>query len=251
MFVDEIRFAEACERVKTGQRLISGIGTVSEGTVHAVLKNYYEPYTDSQEQSIGGYIADIVGEKGIVEIQTGKFGNLSQKLKAFLNAAHVTIVYPIYTTKIMVNVDGETGEVLRRRKSPIHDAPEKIFRELFPISEFLLSERLSIDIVSLEVDEIRISAAALGKKPRRGGRLSVYDRVPTRLMGITEIASPRDWAKLLPCIYETDFTAVDAAKYMSSEYASAAVGLLYRGGILERTGKKGRAYTYSLKTTLF
>ena len=65
MICDRLRFEEACLHVNNGGRLIKGIGTKREKTVHAVLKNYFEPFHDSQEQKIGGYIADIVGENGI------------------------------------------------------------------------------------------------------------------------------------------------------------------------------------------
>lgn len=246
MTADRERFESALKAVAGGMRLRIGIGTLSEGTVHAVLKNYYEPYTDSQEQSVGGYIADIVGENGIIEIQTGKFGNLHDKLAVFLNAADVTLVYPVYSSKTIVTLNGETGEVMRRRKSPVHETEGKIFRELFPICDFLRSPRLRIDIIRLEADEIKTSSKALGKKPRRSGRLSVADRIPTALTEITSINSPDEWSKLIPCLFEKDFTTknVTESSGLCYEYASAALSLFYKARILERTGKIGKNYTY-------
>ena len=36
-----------------------GIGTLSEKTVHAVMKNYYAPDTDMHEIPIENFVADI------------------------------------------------------------------------------------------------------------------------------------------------------------------------------------------------
>ena len=36
-----------------------GIGTLSEKTVHAVMKNYYAPDTDMHEILIENFVADI------------------------------------------------------------------------------------------------------------------------------------------------------------------------------------------------
>ena len=48
--MDILRFEQACETVREGRRLKKGIGTLSETSVHAVLKNYYGCFQDQQEQ---------------------------------------------------------------------------------------------------------------------------------------------------------------------------------------------------------
>ena len=48
---------------KEQQRL--GIGTLSEKTLHAFLKNYYEPDVDKQEIPIDRYVADIFTDIGM------------------------------------------------------------------------------------------------------------------------------------------------------------------------------------------
>ena len=53
-------------------------------TLHAVLKNYYEPFEQNHEIKVGRFVADIVGEQGVIEIQTRNFGNLLEKLDNFL-----------------------------------------------------------------------------------------------------------------------------------------------------------------------
>lgn len=246
MLCDKIRFDEACRTVNSGGRLIKGIGTKQERSVHAVLKNYFEPYHDSQEQKIGGFIADIIGENGIIEIQTSQFSNLKDKLAAFLPVSRVTVVYPVYARKRIITLDGETGEVKSKRMSPLKETPYEIFRELFPIADFLLSDNLSIIIMLLEVDEYRIPPEALGKKKNRHGRLSVADRVPTALTDEIHISCPEDWEQLIPCLRKKDYTTADLASCagISRQTASMALSALSRGGAVIRTGKQGNAYTY-------
>ncbi len=240
------RFEEACRAVSSGGRLLKGIGTESEKSVHAVLKNYYEPYHDSQEQRIGGYIADIVGENGIIEIQTGHFSNLKEKLRTFLSVSRVTVVFPVFVKKRIVTLDGETGEVKSRRVSPLKETPYDVFPNLFPIAEFLTNENFSLTIVLLEADELRAPLESIGRKKRRRNRLSVIDRIPTAITDEITIESPRDWEKLIPCLFHEDYTTADLAETakISRQTASAALSALFRGGVVQRTGKTGNAYTY-------
>lgn len=244
--IDRLRFDEACRLVSSGGRLMSGIGTRSEKTVHAVLKNYYEPYQDSQELKVGGYVADIVGEDGIIEIQTAQFSHLKEKLRAFLPAAKVRVVYPVFVKKRIVYLDAD-GEVTIRRTSPLKETPYELFREIFPITEFLTDPRLSFSIFLMECDELRIPPEAIGKKKNRRGRLSVYDRVPTSAVDEITIDCADDWEKLIPCLNDKDFTSADLAQAagISRETAMMALNALNKGGIVTRTGKNGRAYTYS------
>ncbi|MGN0642666.1 MAG: hypothetical protein ACI4JJ_05920 [Huintestinicola sp.] len=243
---DRLRFHDALSAVLSGNRLVSGIGTQHERTVHAVLKNYFEPFSDSQEQKIGGYIADIVGENGIIEIQTAQFANLKEKLRAFLPIAHVTVVYPVYRHKTIVTLSGETREIKSRRRSPLKGSPYDLLGEIFPIAEFLTDPNLSFVIMVIDADEYRIPPESLGKKKNRRGRLSVADRIPTELVDEIVIEDLSDWQYFVPCLFEEDFTTADLAEAAKISLSSAQLTLnaLFKGGIVERTGKKGRSYTY-------
>ena len=65
-------------------RAESGIGSLSEGSLHHLLKFYFEPDADRHEVGVGRYFADILNEDGIIEIQTRALYRLSPKLDAFL-----------------------------------------------------------------------------------------------------------------------------------------------------------------------
>ncbi|MBQ1985834.1 MAG: hypothetical protein II230_05980, partial [Clostridia bacterium] len=71
--MDPERFLKARETALQRTKGENGIGTLSEKALHAALKVYYEPDAESREITLGGYVADIVGEDGIIEIQTRGF----------------------------------------------------------------------------------------------------------------------------------------------------------------------------------
>ena len=121
--MDKERFFDACQKVIYREHRLNGIGTYGEKTVHAVLKCYFDPFEDNHEQRIGGYVADIVGENGIIEIQTAGFDKLRNKINAFLSVGRVTVVYPIPCNKWLISVNPETGAVGSKRKSPKKGSP--------------------------------------------------------------------------------------------------------------------------------
>ena len=99
--MDIVKFKKICNKIINSDRRKNGIGTLGEKTLHAVLKYYFEPYEDNQEIKLGKYIADIVGENGVIEIQTQNFNALRKKLENFLEFCDVTVVYPIAKIKYL------------------------------------------------------------------------------------------------------------------------------------------------------
>ena len=102
--MDKQRFINALNEVQSGEQMQNGIGTLHEKTMHAVLKKYFEPYSDNHETKIGEYVADIVGEHGIIEIQTRAFERLNKKLAAFLEYARTTVVYPVWVRNLICKI---------------------------------------------------------------------------------------------------------------------------------------------------
>ena len=70
---DEKAFEAAKKKIIGVDRQRFSIGTYGEKTVHAILKNYYEPDEDHQEIPIDNYVADIYRDGQIIEIQTRQF----------------------------------------------------------------------------------------------------------------------------------------------------------------------------------
>ena len=53
--MDEERFSEICLHYREHIRERSCIGTLKEKTLHAILKDYFEPNPEYQEVKINGY----------------------------------------------------------------------------------------------------------------------------------------------------------------------------------------------------
>jgi hypothetical protein len=215
--------------------LASGIGTLNEHSVHAFLKRYYETDSVAHEIKIGRYIADIVGEHGIIEIQTGSFDRLKNKLKAFCEVTSVTVVYPIYveTRKVFP----ESG---RKYTSPKKGSIYDFFSEIYKISDILPNDNITFKLALLEVDEYR---TLVGKKKSR-----VTDRVVTGFTGEITLGGFSDWGIFLPPDLPEIFTSKQFAKLTKTGgiVVWGILKTLTEIGILT-CDKSKREFTYSVK----
>lgn len=240
-------FSEACKAVAEGERQSGGIGTLGEKTLHAVIKRYLEPHTDNHEVKIGGYIADIVGENGVIEIQTGSFTPLRPKLECLLGYADVTVVYPMAAVKNIAWLDPETGEVSQDRRSPKKMKPCDAFYELIRIKPLLGSPRLHIKLLMLELTEIKLP----GKDPKKRSRGSKrVDRIPTALKDEIDVYSPADYARFIPSGLPETYGIKDFARYAGVGYGAAqrALTVLRYLGLVSECGKRGREKLFQTNT---
>ena len=244
--MDDILFQAACEKVIDQERIRNGIGTLSEKTVHAVLKRFYEPDEANHEIRIDGYVADILKGGEIIEIQTRSFNTMRKKLETFLEQYHVTIVHPIPHTKWLVWVDEETGEVTNRRKSPKTGSVYQVFPELYKIKFFLNHPNLHFCFPLIDMEEQRLLNG--WSKDRKKGS-SRYDRIPVALADEIYVDGAKEFDKLIPENLPEEFTAKDFAKAakVTLKVAQTAMTVLYYTGTVERVGKMGNAYIYQKK----
>ncbi|MGN0113785.1 MAG: hypothetical protein ACI396_00495 [Acutalibacteraceae bacterium] len=240
--MDKQRFINALNDVQSGERIQSGIGTLHEKTMHAVLKKYFEPYSDNHETKIGDYVADIVGEHGIIEIQTGSFERLNKKLAAFLEYARTTVVYPVSVSNVICRID-ENGEITRR-KSAVKGSVLTLFDELYKISAHLKNERLRICVMLLKTEEYR---KVCSRKQSRKGFMRL-ERVPTELVDEIYIDCPSGFAAFFPDNLTPPYTCSEYAAAMGIDQNTARL-MLYtftKADIITRCGKRGNAYLYNL-----
>ena len=247
VFMDKLRFYEACTKVFSEHKR-NGIGTLSEKTVHAVLKNYFETDSCAHEVKIGPYFADIVGEDGIVEIQTRNFSKLRPKLTEFLKYCNVTVVYPCSAVNNIICFDPDTGEVFSKRRSPVKCDKYTVFYELEGITDFLLHPNFRLCIMLMETDEYRCprdKAPAGQKKKRRKNAYAAYDKRPKELLDEIYVQGLWDWLSFLPDGLPEEFTVADMAERGLNRTTAGLVANVYRkAGILIKTGTAGRAYKY-------
>lgn len=216
----------------------SGIGTLSEKTVHAVLKEYYGGGDESKELSVGDFVADVVCEEGIVEIQTRALYRLERKLKAFLPVCRVTVVHPIEAEKYIITLDPESGELISRRRSPKREKLWHGLAELYGLRSYLTHEGLTVRFPVITVEESRFPPTGKGRR-RRATKL---DRVPADMTDEIVLKTGADYAALLPEELSESFTSADLAALcrISADTARSCINILAAVGVLEESGRQGR-----------
>lgn len=244
--IDAVRFEAVRNQIVGRERQRQGIGTLSEKTVHVILKHYYAANPDTHEIPIEGYVADVYEDGRILEIQTRNFNKLRNKLERFLPLYPVTVIYPIPAQKWLVWIDEETGEFSPKHKSPKRGTLYDVFPELYKIQNYLTHPNFNLRIVLLDMEELRL-LNGWSKNRKRGS--SRYDRIPLRIAAEYEFTQPADYMQLLPITLPERFTTKDYAKeaHTSLGMAQTALRILYQLGLVQRIGKKGQLILYEVK----
>ena len=241
--MDNLRFKEICESIISVKRERGGIGTLGEKTLHAVLKQYFAPDKTSHEITIGAFVADIVTDDGIVEIQTRAFNKLRNKLIKFLEQSPVTVVYPIPKTKWLLWIDEQTGEISKKRKSPKQGRIYDVFPELYKIKPMLNHPNFRLCLVLIDMEEYRYLNGWSKDKKKGSTRC---DMVPLNIVEEIYINETSDYIIFLPDGLKAQFTSKDYknAAHTSLRTSQTALNILTNMGIIERVGKQGRLYKY-------
>lgn len=248
-YIEQARFLAALHRIVGKKHDDKGIGTLAEKTVHGVLKNFYEPDEDRQEVALDGYFADIYNDEGVIEIQTGSFNRLREKLAVFLNQYPVTVVYPMPCNKWVSWIDTQTGAVGGRRKSPRHFNRYDAFFELYKIKPFLTNANIRVHLVLMDMEELKLLNGWSSNKKRGAKR---FDRIPLGIREIITLEQPEDYMQFIPYELEDAFTSsqFSAACKISSDTSRCALNILYAVGTVRRIGKRGNSYLYEVCETV-
>lgn len=248
--IDQELFHNLHHEYMTGLRTAGGIGTLSEKTIHAVLKDCMDSNPDHQEQPFGQYIADIYDGSAVVEIQTRSFDRLRGKLSCFLEKVPVTIVHPVAATKYITVIDPDTGEIISRRKSPKKGRPCDVMKELYRIKMFLDDPNLFIHLIFIDVDEYREKYTG----PKRGrynkkNPTTRIEQIPIRIADEITLDSPGDYLKFIPDGLPGIFSSKDLAKaaHVTVSTAQTTLNILFHVGVIDKVGKEKNLILYRIK----
>ena len=242
--VDKSRFGVVCadERASAHATEKNGIGLYKEKHVHRVVKNFLSDNTAYHERPVGSYIADVLIENDIYEIQTGSFKPLCKKIKYYLNNTtyNVTVIYPVIVKKTIIQMNKETGEIQGNRVSPSHGVSGDLLSELYYMPELFGNERLRFFVFLISADEQRYSERM---RYRKDGR---YDNelFPTELIEIREYSAKEDLFEFVPENIN-GFTVKEYSRLfgIKGRAVYSALNFLCMQGLLERR-KDGRKYVY-------
>ena len=236
---DAARFARALAGAASARP--GGIGTLREKPLHLVLKRYCEPDESRHEVRVGRYVADIFDGRRVTEIQTRNLAAIRPKLAALLESYPVTLVCPVVRRCTICRVDGKTGAVLSRRKSPKIGSPASVFSELIRLQPLLAHPRLTVRVVLVDAWELRPQARP-GRRSRTRG-----ERMPCALVDDITLPDAADYARLMPAGLPERFTSRDfsaACRGLRLRGAQDALRVLASLGVVARCGKAGRLMLY-------
>jgi hypothetical protein len=219
------------------------IGTYKESSLHNALKFRYAGKSGKQEVCVESYVCDAVRENGeIIEIQTGSFAPLKEKVLNLALYNKMRIVHPIIKTK-MIELYDEDNNLLRKRKSPLKSSPWNIFNVLLYAPELALKKNIIIELIFLDITEIRKDD---GKGSWRRKGVSVADKIINSTSDSIELKTKKDYQFFIPFSKDETFTSSDLAKkaMISPALAVKTLYTLTKIGLVSRIEKKGRSWIY-------
>ena len=217
------------------------IGELNERSLHRALKALYAAPGSLSEQLIDGYVVDVLIGQRIIEIHTGGFSRLKQKLARLLEGHALTLVHPIAQDRFIIKqgADGATT----RRKSPKHGSVFSIFSGLTSIPTLIAHPNFTLEAVITVEEEVRVP------NPRRNRRRGGWTAIDRRLVEVLEthrIESMGDLFAPLDTHLPEEFTTVDLASAMQAprRLGQQAAFCLREAGVVAICGKAGNALRY-------
>ena len=222
---------------------MTAIGSLNEKPLHAALKEWYRRDGDMVEVPVDGFVADLVRDGVLIEIQTRSFSSMRRKLERLLDDHPIRLVHPIPSVKWIVKLDPGGGEVSRRR-SPKQGIAADVCGELVSFPALLGHPNLTLEVLLTEEDEVWRPD---DRGWRRGGFV-VEERRLVAVLDAVEVGSPADLPALLPPGLPDPFTTADLAERLGrTRHAAQKVAYCLReSGAVLTDGRDRRGYRYRL-----
>jgi hypothetical protein len=222
------------------------IGLLNEKSLHAALKRWYAQPGDRFEESVDGFVIDIVRGHSMIEIQTSSFYNIRNKLYQLVERHPVRLVYPIAKEKWLLKLSSENGAPVIRRKSPKKGRVEDLFKELVSCPGLVNQPNFSIEVLLIQEEETR------RHDQKRGWRRKGWVTEERRLVKVIgrHVFEGRDaYCALLPDNLPDPFTNQHLKESLdiSTRLAGQITYCLREMGCIALTGKKNRYNLHSRK----
>lgn len=256
---ERLRFGRVCRELLLADRTREGIGTLKEKRLHTMLKFFVcddrscheiKIYPVTPGEKLPGvressYVADVLDDCDIYEIQTGPLYPLRDKIAFYLQQTeyNVTVIHPLAAKKWVSWIDPADGSISGRRPSPKKQAIRDMLPELYCLLPHLNNRRLRVRALLVEVEEFRIKDGR-GKNGRRGA--TRYEKIPTALLDTHDFNVPADYTEFLPASLPSPFTAAEFGKLSGFRGIDiySVIKVFAAVGLIREDGKKGRAAAY-------
>lgn len=220
------------------------IGTLNEGSLHAALKQLYAQPGDVFEVPMEGFVIDIVRAGGepqelLIEIQTGSFGAMGNKMDRLLAERRMLLVHPIAIESVLHKPGA------RPRRSPKRGTIYSLFDELVSIPTLLDHPNLELEVVLVKVAKHQVH----DPKARRGrGGFRTVDRTLEEVVETHRFNTLLDLLRLLPPDLPETFTTADlaASGMMTRDAAQRLAYCFNAAGLIEQVDRTRSGYHYRL-----
>ena len=223
---------------------MTAIGLLNEKSLHSALKHWYAKSGDLLEFALDGYIVDILRGDHVIEIQTGNFSSIKRKMRDLSCRYRVTLIYPVAHERWILEVPGTLQSTLMRRKSPKRQAVNQLFEELVSFPDLLKCPNFSIEVVSIQEEQLRRYSR------RCHGKRRTWRVVERRLLSVLErflFDAPSDLWQLIPPTLPDPFETSHLALVLGHPrwFAQKIAYCLRQSGVITAIRKKGNSLVYS------
>lgn len=221
-----------------------------ETSLHKQLKLLYAVGDDQTEVTMDGFRIDAISADGeLIEIQHASLGALRKKTRDLLASKEHTlrIVKPILASKRITTLTEPDGDVKRSRKSPKRGDVLDIFMDLVHFSTVFPHPGLTLDVLLVESEEIRVDRQ---RPTRRGKKFRLLDQRLVEVRESVSLRTKRDMLKLIPTDAlpsPFDTAELGAALDRPRWFAQKVAYCLRQTQAASIVGKRGNSQLYRLR----
>jgi hypothetical protein len=219
-----------------------------ETSLHRQLKAHYAGAEGLQEVVCEGRRIDAVRGGELIEIQHGSLAAIRDKIRRLLAKHRVRVVKPIIANKLLVKLDRRGGLETGRRRSPKRGVLVDVFDELVYFTRVFPHERLTLDVLLVDVEERRYPGRGRRRRRRAKGDYQIEDQRLMKIGATHSFATAIDLLRMLPRRLPAEFHTGQLAERMNIPrwVAQRVVYCLRQMGAICPVGKQGNAILYSM-----
>lgn len=237
------------------------INTYNESHLHERLKKIYAlEFNGLTEVKLDDtqWICDIICQDStVIEIQTSNLSALREKVLYILESGRkVKIVHPVLEVKYIEKLSSD-GSLINKKKSPKKATLFDSLRGMTKIAPLFLNENVSLEILYVEVTEVRRETKIPVQNASNSRRhLKEWISQGKRLEKIIrkeKYDSKKDWLSLLPQDLPPNFKACQLEKAMEKDYgkknarwARLLIWLFEKMQLIQVLEKQGRSKIYGI-----
>jgi hypothetical protein len=218
-----------------------------ETTLHRQLKQAYAASPSNLEVKFGEFRIDAIRSDELIEIQCASLSALRSKAQRLLDVNPLRIVKPIYGRTRITRLDQREGKVVSRRLSPKRGEWVDFFDELIYFTRVFPHPNLTIELVMVDVEQIRIPRTTKKRWRRNHSDYQVQDIRLESIVETYELKTSTDLLRLIDWPSgDIQWTTESIAKRLSRPrwFAQKVAYVLKHVGAIRSTARNRSGIVY-------